>query len=391
MPLASGGDPAPFRESIGNMFLDLGERLGIDQGPLIRRAFEPVSHAQSRHRRHQFGCESVVHRTLHQQPVGAHAGLAGIAILAGDGARDRRIEIGVLEHDERRVASQLEREFFHRGGALHHQLLADAGRARERDLAHRGVAGHLCADRRGILAGDEVQHSRRDPGPRRQLRHRQRGVGRLARRFAHERAARSQGRRRLARDHGRRKIPGRDGRNDTNRLAQHQQALVGLMRWNDLPVQAFAFLGEPLDEGGGVADLAPGFRERLALLGGHDGGEIFAMLEHQVEPTPEDDTAILRRARRPSRKSRLGRGDRASRFGRRHVGYGAQRRLGCRIDDCGRGAGVRADPFAADVGLRAQQAGVFEVHGAARVSRSARKASVRVRARPAAAASKLGR
>src|SRR3546814_4652300 len=35
--------------------------------------------------------------------VGAHAGLAGVAILRGQDAIDGTIEIGVVEHNERRI------------------------------------------------------------------------------------------------------------------------------------------------------------------------------------------------------------------------------------------------------------------------------------------------
>jgi hypothetical protein len=54
--------------------------------------------------------EGVVHAVLHQQPVGADAGLAGVAVLRGDRALDRGVEVGVVEDDERRVAAELERD-----------------------------------------------------------------------------------------------------------------------------------------------------------------------------------------------------------------------------------------------------------------------------------------
>ena len=57
-------------------------------------------------------------------------------------------------------------------------------------------------------------------------------------------------------------------------LAQHHDALVGLVAGDDVAVDALAFLGEPLDERGRVGDLALRFRQRLALLGGHDDREV---------------------------------------------------------------------------------------------------------------------
>ena len=52
----------------------------------------------------------------------------------------------------------------------------------------------------------------------------------------------------------------------------------------DLAVNAFRLLGEPLDERGGVDHLAPGFGEGLALLGRHDDGEILLVLQYELVP-----------------------------------------------------------------------------------------------------------
>ena len=62
--------------------------------------------------------EAIVDAALHVNAIGAHAGLAGVAILGGDRTVDRRFEVGVVEHDERRIAAELQRDFLHRAGAL---------------------------------------------------------------------------------------------------------------------------------------------------------------------------------------------------------------------------------------------------------------------------------
>ena len=54
--------------------------------------------------------EGVVDAGLDVDPVGADAGLAGVPELAGDGALDRLVEVGVVEDDERGVAAQLHRQ-----------------------------------------------------------------------------------------------------------------------------------------------------------------------------------------------------------------------------------------------------------------------------------------
>jgi hypothetical protein len=85
--------------------------------------------------------EGVVDAVLHQDAVGAHAGLAGVAVLRGDRTLDRSLDIGVVEDDERGVAAQFERELFDRAGALLHQQFPDLGRAGEGQFADDRVQG----------------------------------------------------------------------------------------------------------------------------------------------------------------------------------------------------------------------------------------------------------
>ena len=50
-----------------------------------------------------------VDRLLHVDPIRAHAGLAAIAELGAHQTLNGRIDVCVVEHDERSVAAQLER------------------------------------------------------------------------------------------------------------------------------------------------------------------------------------------------------------------------------------------------------------------------------------------
>mgnify|MGYP003694098813 CR=1 FL=1 len=124
-------------------------------------------------------------------------------------------------------------------------------------------------------------------------------------------------RRRLARDHRRGKIPRRDRGDHADRLAQHHDAFVGLVAGNDVAVEALAFLGEPLDERSRVGDLALRFRQRLALLGGHDDGEIVDVREHEVEPAPHDLRAFAGGLLRPGGHGGVRGLDGAARLARR--------------------------------------------------------------------------
>ena len=91
------------------MLFDFGNGLLIDQGTLIGHALEAIAHAQFADRRAELPGEIVVYALLYQQAIGAHAGLTGIAVFAGDGSVHRRIQIGVVEHDERGIAAQFQR------------------------------------------------------------------------------------------------------------------------------------------------------------------------------------------------------------------------------------------------------------------------------------------
>src|SRR3546814_3201477 len=57
--------------------------------------------------------EGVVDPFLHQDAVGTDAGLAGVAELGDHGTLDGGIEVGVVEHQEGRVATELQRSEEH--------------------------------------------------------------------------------------------------------------------------------------------------------------------------------------------------------------------------------------------------------------------------------------
>ena len=93
----------------------------------VHTALIATPHFQRPHGNDELLHELVVHRVLHVYAVGAYAGLAGIAVLADDGALHGGLDVGVVKHDERCVAAQFHGYFFHRGGALADQLFAHAG------------------------------------------------------------------------------------------------------------------------------------------------------------------------------------------------------------------------------------------------------------------------
>ena len=258
------------------MRLDLLDRLLVDERPLRHAGLRPVADLELADSGGELGDEGVVNAVLRVDAVGADAGLAHVAELGDDRALDRGVDIGVVEDDERRVAAELEPDLLHRSRRLAHEELADLGRAGEAEKRTACMLAHRLADRRRV-SGHEVEHAGGHAGAQRELAERERGQRRLGRGLGDHRAADRERRRDLAGDHGGGKVPRRDRRHDADRLPDHDDARIGAEGRIDLAVDALGLLGEEFDEAGGVVDLAPRLGQRLALLAGHDEGDVVAI------------------------------------------------------------------------------------------------------------------
>ena len=187
---AADEDLGALLDGVADERLDLLDRVAVDQRADIGAGLHAGSDRKLLHRLDESRGEAVVDAGLHQDAIGADASLAGIAVFGGHGAGDRLVEIGVVEHDERRVAAELERELLHRVGALPVERLADRGRAGEGELAHPAVVAEDLADGRRIRGGHDVEHARRHAGVERELGDRKRAERRLRRGLDHDGAAR---------------------------------------------------------------------------------------------------------------------------------------------------------------------------------------------------------
>ena len=117
MALAAGEEPCTVVECIGDMRFDFFQRSLIDERALFDTGAETVAHLQLRHLGGEAIGEAVVDRILHEHPVGADAGLPGVAVFACYRARHGGVEIGVVEHDVRRIAAEFERDVLQRACA----------------------------------------------------------------------------------------------------------------------------------------------------------------------------------------------------------------------------------------------------------------------------------
>ena len=196
--------------------------------------------------RHQ-GKKARLDRALDQQP---RTGDAHLALVEGDGrggCLGRGPEVrGVGEDDVGALATRLQPDALHvRLAGMDQQLLGDAGgtgkdqgidvRVQRQRLAH-GMA----------VAGQHVEHPRRDAGLQGQGSDANGGQRRLLGRLEDHRVAGGQRRPQFPAGHHQREIPGHDGRDDPDRLAGHQAELVA-RRGRHLVVDLVDGLGAPAD------------------------------------------------------------------------------------------------------------------------------------------------
>ncbi len=147
------------------------------------------------------------------------------------------------------------------------------------------------------------------------------------------------------------------------------------MPGNGVAVDALGFLGEPLDERGGVGDLALGLGQRLALLQGHQAAQIVLVLHQKLEPAAQLLRTLLGGQITPGRQRTLGGIDGATGFRGAHLRHRAKRFAGGRVVHADGLAAVGIDPGAIDIGLLTEQSGVFELHGSLLGHRSGRPAA----------------
>ncbi len=333
---------------------------GVDQRRLGDALFEAVADFQFFHRRLEFLHERIVHAVLHQETVHAHTGLAGVAELAGDGAFHGLVQIGVVEHQEGRVAAQFQGHLLDVLGAVGHQLAAHLGGAGEAHFAHHRRAGDGVGDgRRG--AGDDIDDTGGDAGALGQLGQREGGIGGGAGGLDHHGAARRQGGAGLAGDHRRREVPRRDRGGHTDGLLDHDDVLAGLGAGDGVAVGAAGFLGEPLDKGRGVGDFALGFRQRLALFQGHQRAQVVLVLHHQVVPGVQQVGPLAGGLGAPGRQRVVGGGDRLQGVRFLHARHGADDVTVGGIVHVDGGAVLGVAPLAVDKALLAEKGRILEV------------------------------
>jgi ParB family chromosome partitioning protein len=209
----------------------------------------------------------VVARPREQHPRRDGAALAGVHTRR-DTQQTRLREIGVLQHDRRRLAAELEEEALHRRRALLHDPLADGGRAGERDQIDLGRERELLSDEM-VGCGDDVDDSGWDVGRLvDQAPEAGRVEGRVGRRLQHDRVPGGQRLGELVDADLERKVPGDDRADHPHRFAPDLPG--GLLA--DQADEGVAEVGLPrirVDQLGGVGERIGQRRVELRSVGEH--------------------------------------------------------------------------------------------------------------------------
>ena len=127
------------------MRLHLGNRTLADQRTQSGVAVKTVTNLHLANGGRKFFGKSVINTILHVNPVGAHAGLTIVAELTDDRTLNRRIQIGVVKHDKRRITAQFHAALLDLRCCLRQQNPAHSGRARKGDFAYNRVFAKLFA------------------------------------------------------------------------------------------------------------------------------------------------------------------------------------------------------------------------------------------------------
>ena len=110
----------------------------------------------------EFGDEFVRHRLVDDHALGRHANLALIHVGAERGGVDGRIDVGVVENEQRGLAAQLQQDRFEMPRRLLGDDAPDPRRTGEVDAFDRGVANQRL-DQRGRVGGgmgDDIERAR---------------------------------------------------------------------------------------------------------------------------------------------------------------------------------------------------------------------------------------
>ena len=194
-----------------------GALLGGDQRTHLDAGLRLRAHLESADGAGQVRDDLLVHCCADIEPAGGRAVLPGIVEAEGADAADDCFQIRVVEHDDRRLASELQMSALQIAGRSAQHLLSGRHIAREGRHANARVSDQRCTDALAAPA-DDVDDALREQFAKifRQL---QRREGRLLRGLEDHSVASGKGRCQLPRRHHQRIVPRCDRGDHAHRIA----------------------------------------------------------------------------------------------------------------------------------------------------------------------------
>ena len=308
-PPVSTSAPSPVAESTSAATLSLVSAL--TSGPRSTPSSRPGPTRSAPSLAASLAENSSATALVHVEAVGRGAGLAAVAHLGQERAVHGRVDVSILEDQERRVAAQLHRAVDDVVGRLLEQHPADLGRAGERQLAHPRVGQHGLRQRARLArsAGRSRRRRARPPRPAcSATASAVSGVSLAGLSTTVQPAASAGPILRVAIAAG--KFHGVIRKLTPTGWRVHHDPVSAGRRDRQRAVEPDRLLGVPAEELGRVEDLAARVAQRLAVLQHHQPGQLLGSLRHQLVGAAQALTALPRRRGGPARQGRGGGADR---------------------------------------------------------------------------------
>ena len=279
-------------------------------------------------------------------PRGGGAVLARVPVAGDLDPLGDRGRVGVVEHDDRRLAAELEVDALQVVRGRARDLLARRHVAGQRDHAHVRVADDPRAD--GFtVAGDHVQDARREDLPG-QLGHTERRQRRLLGRLEDDDVTGRERRRDLPDGHHQRVVPRCDLADDPHRLAADHRCVPAHVLAGRAALEQPRRAGEEADVVGRDRDLVARRRHRLAHVLGLELCELLGVRVERVRELEQRLGALAGGRLEPLGQRRLRSVDRPVDVRLGSVRHLADRVACGRVDDLGGLALRRVDPLPPD-------------------------------------------
>src|SRR5690606_15740064 len=153
-------------DGVVDLIANLVELLLVDDRPDAIRHLARIADLELLRVLHELLRELGGHGLVHEDALDGHADLPLVHERAEGRGVHGVLDIGIVEHDQRVLAAELDAALLEQAAGLGRNLRADRARAREAHAAHERIRDQLVADFHDVVARarDDVAHAFRGPG-----------------------------------------------------------------------------------------------------------------------------------------------------------------------------------------------------------------------------------